>query len=173
MEVEKIDVYDESKQKTGKVIIRRKERLEDGEFALATKAILINSEKKILISKRSENKPSNPGLWEINGGCCLAGENPSQAIVRELKEELGIDLSDKKGIYFKEYKKEHVFLDIWLYKVDVDISDIKFNDNEAVEARWVTIDEYEQFNKNGMLTNYKAFEVEDYGKCLKLLFGEE
>ena len=166
-----IDVYDENKQKTGKTILRGKERLQKGEYVLATKAIFVNSKKQILISKRSDAKPKNPGLWEIGaGGCSLTGETSLQAIIREIKEELGLDLNNKKGIFFKGYKDDHIFFDIWLYNIDVKISDLNFSDNEVVDAKWVEIDEYMNLHNQAMLANYKSFEYQDYDKCMKLLF---
>lgn len=170
--MEIIDIYDANKQKTGRTKIRNKERIKDGEFALATKAIIINSDKKVLISKRAENKATAPGLWEINGGCCQSGEEPSQTIVREVKEELGLDLSNYKGVFFKVFKKTHVFIDVWLYKVDIDINKLNFLDKEVEEARWVTFEEYEKLNDENKIHNYKILQHYDYERCVEILFGD-
>ncbi len=171
MSLEKIDIYDINKQKTGRVKIRYKEPLEDGEYILITKAIIINSDKKILLSKRAKDKARLPGYWEINGGCCSAGEQTSQAIVREIKEEIGIDLSKYKGIFFKDYLSGEVFVDVWLYKIDIDISELKFSDREVEQAKWVTFEEYEELNKQKILSNYETLQSDDYNKCIKLLFN--
>ena len=75
MKLEKFDIYDENKKLTGKTKIRNQDILKDGEYGLLTHAIIMNKHKEILISKRSKNKRKNPGMWEINGGVCMAGEN--------------------------------------------------------------------------------------------------
>lgn len=52
-------------------------------------AICDTSNKTILLSKRPPNKPM-PGKWEFPGGKVDAGEAPESAIIREIKEELGV-----------------------------------------------------------------------------------
>ena len=168
MELEKIDVYDKNKQRTGKTIIRDKDDLGEGEYALLTHAVIINSKKNILISKRAKDKAHYPGFWENNGGLCMAGENSLQGVIREIKEELGIDLSSKKGRLYKEYTTDKKFDDIWLFKVDINVSELKLN-NEVEKAKWVTIEEYEQLNKDGNFLGYDKFNSSDYEKCIRLL----
>lgn len=52
-------------------------------------AALIDTDGRVLISKRPADKPYG-GLWEFPGGKCEAGETPEAALIRELKEELAI-----------------------------------------------------------------------------------
>lgn len=170
MSKELVDVYDENKQKTGEIKERDPKMFKEGEYALAAKAIIINLDKKILISKRSQSKKKNAGLWEINGGVCLAGESSLQGILREMKEELGVDLSKYKAILYKEYRKKQVFDDIYLFNANIEVSSLKFSDREVEEAKWVTIEEYEQLYKAEQLLYYDEFNRNDYEKCIKLLF---
>lgn len=51
---------------------------------------LVDADGRILIQQRPEGKPA-AGLWEFPGGKIEQGETPEQALVRELREELGID----------------------------------------------------------------------------------
>lgn len=51
---------------------------------------LIDVDGRILMCKRPEGKP-HAGLWEFPGGKIEEGERPEQTIVRELREELGIE----------------------------------------------------------------------------------
>jgi 8-oxo-dGTP diphosphatase len=59
---------------------------------LVVAAALINAEGRILLAQRPAGK-AMAGLWEFPGGKVGANETPEAALVRELKEELGIDTS--------------------------------------------------------------------------------
>jgi 8-oxo-dGTP diphosphatase len=54
-------------------------------------AALIDRDGRVLITQRPAGKPM-AGLWEFPGGKVKEGETPEQAIIRELYEELGIDV---------------------------------------------------------------------------------
>lgn len=58
---------------------------------LVAAAALIDRDNRVLISKRPEGR-SLAGLWEFPGGKCEAGETAEEALRRELREELGIEI---------------------------------------------------------------------------------
>jgi 8-oxo-dGTP diphosphatase len=60
---------------------------------LVVAAALIDRDNRVLISRRPAGKPM-AGLWEFPGGKVSAGETPESALVRELREELGIEVCD-------------------------------------------------------------------------------
>jgi 8-oxo-dGTP diphosphatase len=57
---------------------------------LVVACALIDADNRILLSKRPEGK-ALAGLWEFPGGKVEVGETPEETLVRELKEELGIE----------------------------------------------------------------------------------
>ncbi len=59
---------------------------------LVAACALIDSDGRVLLARRPEGK-TMAGLWEFPGGKLHAGETPEVALIRELKEELGIDVS--------------------------------------------------------------------------------
>ena len=59
-------------------------------LVLVAAVALIDADGRVLIAQRPPGK-SMAGLWEFPGGKIDAGETPEEALVRELKEELGID----------------------------------------------------------------------------------
>ncbi|HET7152361.1 MAG TPA: NUDIX hydrolase [Candidatus Kapabacteria bacterium] len=52
---------------------------------------LIIEENKILLGKRSENRSFYPNVWDVFGGHIEAGEGLEKTLIRELKEEIGIE----------------------------------------------------------------------------------
>ena len=57
---------------------------------LVSAVALIDADGRVLLAQRPEGK-SMAGLWEFPGGKVEAGETPEAALIRELKEELGIN----------------------------------------------------------------------------------
>lgn len=143
-------------------------KLNKGEYHIVVNAIIINSKGEILISKRAEYKPH--GLkWELSGGSIIAGETSIEGIIREIKEELGIKFEEEDGILFKTIRKDNPpadFKDLWLFKKDIKIEDITFPDGEAIEAKWVNIDELERLIKEEKFISTKDFERKDYEKII-------
>jgi len=60
---------------------------------LVVAVALIDSDGRVLIAQRPEGKQL-AGLWEFPGGKVEPGERPEAALIRELKEELGIDVTE-------------------------------------------------------------------------------
>ena len=60
---------------------------------LVAACALIDADGRVLIAQRPAGK-TMAGLWEFPGGKIEAGERPEQSLIRELKEELGITVSE-------------------------------------------------------------------------------
>ena len=145
------DVYNIDREKAGKVIDRHSfEILQNGEYHLVAEAIIINSKQEILMSKRAASKTKYPLMWECNGGSVKSGEDTLQAILRELKEELGIKLNKDEAIFYKTIRDDKAkdFKDIWIFRKDIYLKELSFTDNEVIEAKWVSIKEFEKMRKN-------------------------
>ena len=164
------DIYDINKKKIGKTAERDVYQFKEGEYHIVVTGIIINSKKEILISKRAKHKKFGL-MWECGGGSILAGETSLEGIIRELKEELGIEFSKKEAIFLKEIRRDKIppdFKDIWLFKKDIDEREIIFPDGEAIDAKWVTIDEFIQMYKNKKIVPTVDFGIDEYNKSLTL-----
>jgi len=60
---------------------------------LVVAAALVDVDGRVLIAQRPADKAMG-GLWEFPGGKVETGERPEQALIRELREELGIDVTE-------------------------------------------------------------------------------
>ena len=58
---------------------------------LVVAAALVDADDRVLIAQRPEGK-AMAGLWEFPGGKIAPGERPEDALIRELREELGIEV---------------------------------------------------------------------------------
>lgn len=61
-------------------------------LVLVAACVLVDDQGQVLITRRPQGKPL-AGLWEFPGGKVEAGETPEEALIRELKEELSIDVA--------------------------------------------------------------------------------
>ena len=77
---------------------------------------IIDANDQILIAKRP-NKKHLSGFWEFPGGKLEKGESPENALVREVKEELNIDINNKciAPLTFSEFNYEKFHLLLLLY----------------------------------------------------------
>lgn len=79
--------------------------------------IISNTKGKVLIAERPEHK-SYPGYWEFPGGKVEKNENTFDALQREIREELGIQIisADPWFQVSHPYPDRTVLLDTWLIK---------------------------------------------------------
>lgn len=140
--MEYFDVLDENRNFLNR-ILPRGTKLAPNEFNQGAEAWILSKDNKILITQRSELK-SHPLMWEAPGGCTVAGETTFQTIIRELQEELGLDIDTNsiKLINTKLYKYQ--FVDIFIVRADIELSTLKLQDSEISDSKFVSCDEMEQ-----------------------------
>jgi 8-oxo-dGTP diphosphatase len=100
---------------------------------IAASAAIIK-DKKILLCKRSQSERKFPGYWALPGGKLDDGESFSDAVKREMKEELGVDFLPKEELGFYSYKGEDYEAKGHIFVGDIK-GKIKLND-EIEEFRW-------------------------------------
>jgi len=84
---------------------------------LVAACALIEVDGRVLLARRPEGKKM-AGLWEFPGGKLAAGETPEAALIRELKEELGIDVTTSCLAPFAfashDYERFHLLMPLYL-----------------------------------------------------------
>jgi 8-oxo-dGTP diphosphatase len=104
-------------------------------------AVLSDLQGRVLLAQRSQGKHL-PGMWEFPGGKCEAGEIPQDALRRELREELGIEVGSLERLIAVPwcYREKSIFLDV--YRV-LDYTG-HAHGREGQALRWLSIDELAQ-----------------------------
>ena len=165
------DIYDKNRNKTGKLAQRGVDKLKEGEYHIVVTAVILNSENEILITQRADFK-TYPLMWECNGGSILAGETSLRGVIREVKEEIGIEFKEEDAVLLKTLERSCVtadFKDVWIFRKDIKDEEITFPDGETVDFKWVSIDGFEEMFKAGQIVPSVDFDRSDWEKTIKLI----
>ena len=119
---------------------------------------ILNSKKELLLQRRSMEKAFAPGMLDVSfAGHRTSGESAIDAVLREGREELGIDVDVNRLTYlftcpFTAYTpgsqyRENSLEDIYLYRADILPEDCVFTDREVTEVFYLSIPELEQMWK--------------------------
>lgn len=140
--MEYIDIFDYNNNPTGE--IKEKTQVhEDGNFHRTAHVWIMNDKKELLLQKRSATKKSHPNFWDISGaGHIRAGETVIEGAIRELKEELGVEVKEEDLQYIATIKstknpKNMEFQYVYLLNCNKEIEEYIFEDNEVSEVKYV------------------------------------
>ena len=137
----------------------------------------------VLLQKRSENKDSNPGCYDISSaGHVEAGRGYLESAIRELEEELGIQALPEQlkeiGIrrcgfegefYGRPFKDNEISM-LYLYEEAVDIEKLRLQESEVSEVIWMDYREcYEKIRENSFKHCIYTDEFDMLGKALGLI----
>lgn len=156
------DIYDSNKQRTGRTMKRNDWCLKDGEYHLTVLGVVARPDGRFLITKRVMSKAWAPGWWEVSGGAVQAGEESKDAVVREVKEETGLDVSNAEGGYLFSYQRENpgegdnYFVDIYRFVMDFDETDVKPQEEETDGFMLATAEQIEELAQQGIFLHYDS-----------------
>lgn len=110
-------------------------------------AVIRNARGQVLIARRPDTHKVAGGLWEFPGGKVEAGESPKEALKREIREELGVDI--KVGelidvvshVYTLPTQKLHILLIGYFAEFEGDLAAADFQLNDVAEVEWVDGDQ--------------------------------
>ncbi len=91
---------------------------------------------KILLARRRPEE-SNAGLWEFPGGAVQEGETPQQALVRELREELGVDAKAGPVVARNEYRYPEGAIMLLAVQAELLSENYGLSDHDLIE--WVPL----------------------------------
>ncbi len=132
------DVYDKDRKRTGGTAIRGSV-LAEGEYHLVVDIWVMNAKDEMLLQKRSMEKETGPGLWCCTGGAAVAGEDSTQAFIREMTEELGVAPELKHAEIAFSHTRRNYHKDIWFVRQDIPAEAFHLQKEEVESVRWVTL----------------------------------
>ena len=148
---ERWDLVDRNRIPTGQTR-RRGEKAPPCIYHIVVLGWVINRKGEFLISRRSPEK-SNPLLWETTGGAKQAGEDSLKAVVREIREEVGIDVSKNRPVFLGTRERfDRIFFDGWMFFKDVPPESITLQPEETCDAKWVDDETFMQMMKDKQIT---------------------
>ena len=157
-----IDEYNSRGEKIG--VIDKDIAHEKGLWHKSVHVWLINSNNEILLQYRCAEKKLYPNTWDCSfAGHIDAGESSIQAVQREGKEEIGIDVDLDKLTFIltnrEKLKYESInsneFVDIFILKQDFKLDEISFQKEEVSDAKYVSIEEFFNLIDNNKLFPHK------------------
>lgn len=144
------DLYTKYREKTGKEHIRG-EKIPEGFYHLVVHVWIRNCKGEYLIAQRSASRPTFPLMWECVGGSVLKGESSIEGALREVKEEVGLDLEPKAGkLFFSKIRGSDIkyegkmfndIMDVWLFDYSGELRLEAATTDEVAACRWMNVSE--------------------------------
>ena len=177
---ERIDVYDQNGNRTGK-IVPKEMPLEEGEYRMAVGIWIMDSQGRLFLTKRSMEKSYAPGTWENPAGHVQAGESPEHAVIRELFEETGITVTEEQLTFLGGTRAWPYLGRDYGVRLNVCLDDVRFQEGETCDAKWVAFGEFAQMVREEEFPPSLTEHMKDYqaaflrfaGHAETALFREE
>ncbi|PED43039.1 8-oxo-dGTP diphosphatase MutT [Bacillus thuringiensis] len=101
-------------------------------------AVILNEDNEVLCALRSSTM-SLPDFWEFPGGKIKVGEDPRDALIREIKEELDCAINVGEQVEAVEHEYENIIVHLFTYMANIKSGTPRAL--EHAELRWVSINE--------------------------------
>lgn len=134
------DLYDINRNMLERKTIKGVKPKKD-EYWLVVFIMIENVDGKFLIQKRSLIKG---GKWSITAGHPKTGEDSYQGLLTEVKEELGLNIKDKKILKYQSEIDDYRIVDCYYTKMDINNDDLKLQKEEVSEVKFATFEEIEE-----------------------------
>jgi len=128
---------------------------------------IIVKQNKTLISQRGE-KTDHPYQWEFPGGKLMRGETPENCIIREISEELGIEIGIQDSMIAIQH--DYGFKQIELIPFICQIKSGAIKLNEHIDCKWISFEEL--FNTDFSEADKKLIQMAENLEILKKYLGE-
>lgn len=161
--MELLDLYDDNGKKIEKTI-KRGEKFDEGNIMLSV-IFIRNSNNMFLIQKASKDRKNK---YTSTGGHVIHNEDGLTTIIREVKEELGLDIKKEeiKKLDLTKHPSRPCLINVYLLEKDIDINTLTLQKEEVEEVKWMSEQEILS------LINKDLF-LESHGYLFKKYFTNE
>lgn len=106
---------------------------------------LLRRDGRMLLCHRHPARTNYPNVWDLPGGHIEAGENIADAVVRELREELGVRIDPPTGPPLAMVRVEDIEMFVYLFdRWEGELHNTATDEHD--EIRWVVPDDVDQFD---------------------------
>lgn len=128
------DVYDK-KGKWKRRVIKKGERLKNNEYHIIAEGWILRDDGNFIIQRRALDKKSFSGMWYCSaGGSVISRETPKEGMVREFKEELGIDISEDELSLKRIITERNTIFYIYLVRKNISLDEITLQEEEVMDV---------------------------------------
>ena len=111
----------------------------EAQFFVGVHGVIANRG-RIIVLKRAERMPYRPGSWDLPGGHLSLGESFEQCLLREIKEETGLDAAIERLLGLHKTESEPYLQALYACRLAV-YRQVRLRPEEHVESRWVSLEE--------------------------------
>ena len=123
-----------------------------------------NNKNENLIQKRSQSKG---GKYGFTSGHTENNETNTQGAIREVKEELGIDIKEKQLNLFYRTKINKTIYNLYYTKLNIDIKNIELQKEEVEEVKWCSKKDIEKMINKSEFYDVQIEAWEKFKKYIK------
>ncbi len=151
--MEQCDIYDESGSRTGRTATRGAS-LSPGEYYLVVQVWIQDDANQYLVQRRAQHLASAPGMWATTAGYVVAGEESLAGAIREVREELGLQLLPAQLKRFDRLFVMNFMQDIWLAVVARSVLATPILEADVMDWKWETKAGIQQMVRQGTFFAY-------------------
>lgn len=156
------DIYDVNKQPTGRTMQRNDWHMKDGDYHLTVLGVICRPDGRYLITRRNADKSWAPLCWEVPGGGVRAGESSADAVIREVREETGLDISGYVREPALTYRRDNpeegdnYFVDVYRIEMDYKDSMVTLQEKETCGFMSADLEDIRRIAGEGKFLHYDS-----------------